>query len=174
MRRPDAEALAELKKLIAESGPPPFETWLDFARGAPEDLSSWPPARVYQFIRCRLRFSQAELSEKTGLSQSNLSRIEAGEDCLVSTMRRIYAAMGLELMLVPRSKETPRELESAADRGRSIRRRISQGAKPRRRWYRGAADGTVEESLGARPFPPKARRPPPSVSARAAPDGNFG
>jgi len=153
MGTPDADRLAVMARAIAESGEPPLETWLEFARGAPEDLASWPAARTYQHIRCRLRYSQSELAAKTGLSQSNLSRIEAGEDCLLSTMRRLYEAMGLALLLVPKADAGVSRLLDAAEDARPPRRRFAQTARPRRVWVRRGPRGAVEESLDGRPFP---------------------
>ena len=39
-----------------------------------------------------LHFTQAELAQKAGLAQSQVSRVEAGADALLSTRLRVYSA----------------------------------------------------------------------------------
>jgi DNA-binding XRE family transcriptional regulator len=45
-------------------------------------------------IRESLLMSKAELARKAGVSPLTVDRIERGEDCRVSTMRKIILALG--------------------------------------------------------------------------------
>lgn len=53
--------------------------------------------------RRALHLSQAELARRLGVSQVNVSRIEAGGDMRVSTLIDIARALGFELMIVPKA-----------------------------------------------------------------------
>jgi len=47
--------------------------------------------------RRRQRLSQQALAERAGLSRRALLMIEAGGDCTLSSLRRLYTALGLEV-----------------------------------------------------------------------------
>lgn len=103
-----------LARARAAMGPEPLEEILGAGKSLPEDYRTWPPARMLQFVRCRLKFTQHELACKAGLAPSQISRLEAGKDCLLSTWTRAYAALGVELRLMPVSTKTADELELLA------------------------------------------------------------
>lgn len=53
--------------------------------------------------RLKLGLSQAFLARKAGIPQSHLARIESGKgDVQLGTLRKIFAAMSLDLLLVAR------------------------------------------------------------------------
>jgi transcriptional regulator with XRE-family HTH domain len=118
-------------------GPEVLELMLRTAESAVPQLKEWPPERVFQYVRCRLRFTQSELAQKAGLTQSQVSRVESGADCLLSTWTRAYAAMGFELHLLPSSNASVEELEERADIGRPEGHWLRQRARPRRLWRNG-------------------------------------
>lgn len=121
--------LAQVQRVM---GPEMAEQLLNLGKAGPAEFRKWPPAMMFQHLRCRLRFSQAELAVKAGLTQSQVSRIESGADCLLSTWARAYAALGFELKLLPSSAESIAELERRAEAGRPRDHWRRERAKPRR------------------------------------------
>lgn len=130
----DARALEILKATRAGFGPDPFEVLLRASNALPAEWRRWPAERCFQYLRCRLRFTQDELAQKAGLTQSQISRLEAGADALFDTWRRAYAAMGFELILLPVSGLTRKELEVRAEEGRPSGHWLRERARPRRLW----------------------------------------
>lgn len=130
-----------------EMGPEPLELMLNTAEAAAPQLKGWPPERAFQYIRCRLRFTQSELAQKAGLTQSQVSRVESGSDCLLSTWTRAYAAMGFGLVLLPASAMSVDELEKRAEEGRPQGHWKRQRSRPRRVWR----DGRMITLSGGRP-----------------------
>lgn len=73
----------------------------------PEFRKEWEALEPeYQVVKAMITariesgLTQKQLSEKTGINQSNLSRIERGEgNPSVSTLNRIAAAMGKKLVI---------------------------------------------------------------------------
>ena len=87
-RRFDAIYGRELIVQLLEAGATLPKNWLE-----------WPPDEGFEYLRCRLRFSQRELGLKSGLTQARVSRVEGGLDVRLSVWKRLYAAMGFELVL---------------------------------------------------------------------------
>lgn len=135
MKTSDEAALARVKTMTR--GPELLEALLKAPESAPSQLRVWSPARMFQFVRCRLKFTQAELARKAGLTQSQVSRVESGADCLLSTWTRAYEAMGFELRLLPTTDLSSRKLEKRAERGRPEDHWLRQRARPRRLWVDG-------------------------------------
>lgn len=128
-------------------GQEPLVLMLQAAEAAPRECREWPPERVFQYVRCRLRFTQAELASKSGLTQSQVSRVESGADCRLGTWMRVYAAMGFELRLLPSSSMGLTELEGRAEEGRPQGHWMRQRSRPRRVWR----DGRMITLSGGRP-----------------------
>lgn len=126
------EGLDIQARIRRDMGPEMAEQLLALGKTGPAEFQKWPPAMMFQHLRCRLRFSQAELARKAGLTQSQVSRIESGADCLLSTWARAYAALGFELKLMPSSNESVEELERRAEEGRPSDHWRRERAKPRR------------------------------------------
>lgn len=80
----------------------PFEALLKWGRRVPEPFGEWTPGRSFLAIRSRLNFTQEEVGLLAGITQSQVSRVEGDGDARISTWRRLYAAMGFELLLLPR------------------------------------------------------------------------
>lgn len=141
----DQERGLEILNRVRQSlGPEVVETLLKSAAAGPLELRDWPPERMFQYLRCRLRFTQGVLARKAGLTQSQVSRIESGADCLLSTWTRAYAAMGFKLHLLPASGRTVEELERHAEAGRPQGHWLRQRARPRRLWRNGAMISLAE------------------------------
>ena len=131
------ETMTMVARIRQAMGPELVELMLKTGAMAPPELKEWPPHRVFQYLRCRLTFTQSELAEKAGLTQSQVSRVESGADCLLSTWKRAYAAMGFELVLLPASGSSIEELEKRAEAGRPETHWLRQRARPRRLWRDG-------------------------------------
>ena len=129
----DARALEIIEETKANFGPDPFEALLRTAVAVPPEWRRRSPEGGFQYLRCRLRFTQDELAAKAGLTQSQVSRLEGGADALLGTWRRAYAAMGFEMTLLPVSGLTLRELERRAEEGRPPGHWRRQRTRPRRR-----------------------------------------
>lgn len=138
---------AILDRIRRSMGPEIVELLLKSAGAAPLELRDWPPERMFQYLRCRLRFTQNELAQKAGLTQSQVSRIESGADCQLSTWTRAYAAMGFDLRLLPASDLTLEELNKRAEQGRPHGHWMKERSRPRRIWR----DGSMLTLPGGRP-----------------------
>lgn len=122
-----------LDQVRAEMGPDPFGELLRAANDLPCDWAATTTAGGFQYLRCRLRFTQDELAAKSGLAQSLISRLEGGFDARLSTWRRVYAAMGFDLLLVPSSRLSVEALEARAEQGRPPGHWARERSRPRRR-----------------------------------------
>lgn len=138
----DGDAI--LERVRRSMGPEPVELVLKSGGEAPVELRNWPSERLFQYLRCRLQFTQLELAQKAGLTQSQVSRVESGADCLLSTWTKVYAAMGFELRLLPTSGLGVEELEKRAVEGRPHGHWLRQRARPRRLWINGRMVSTAE------------------------------
>lgn len=125
-----------LEKFPEFREPPPFEKLLAFVASMPEPWRSWAAHESLEHIRYRLRMTQNELAQKSGLTQSQVSRLEGGEDALVSSWRRLYAAMGFELVLLPVSALDAKGLEEQASIGMPRGWWYKSRVRPRHRWLK--------------------------------------
>jgi transcriptional regulator with XRE-family HTH domain len=78
-------------------------------------------------LRKQLGFTQTELADSMGVTQSALSQIESRDDIQLSTLRRLVYALGGELDLVARFGDRAVVLHSSS---------ASEESKPRRRFAR--------------------------------------
>ncbi len=51
-------------------------------------------------LRKACNINQNELAEKMGVSQANISKVENGNDCLLSTLKKYVRALGGELNII--------------------------------------------------------------------------
>lgn len=137
MERYRCEGLAIQARVRAAMGPEPLDILLSSVRTLPESCRNWPSPRLFQWIRFRLGFTQQELARRAGLAPSQISRLEAGRDCLFSTWTRAYAAMGLDVRLIPASLETAEQLEAKSPAGRPEGR---PSLRPHGPWFRRRGD----------------------------------
>ena len=68
---------------------------------APAAFASWPPHEVLRRLRVRFRLTRKALAAKAGVSPSLVGRAEKGSDVRLSTLTRLYAALGCRLLLLP-------------------------------------------------------------------------
>lgn len=102
----DSDAvLGKLESLVA--APDPLEVVAEALTQAGA-WRSWTIERQLWYLRQRRGWTQAELARRAGVSQRRISRIEAGEDALMSTIRSLYRAMGHEPLLIPDTIDWPR------------------------------------------------------------------
>lgn len=102
-------------------GPTLLDRLLEASAALPAEFARLPRARALRWLRMRLGFKQTELAERSGVSQSQISRIEGGGDALMSTWAALFEAMGLELRLAPASALGGEELCAALRRSRPTR-----------------------------------------------------
>ncbi len=135
--RAGAERLEEIRRRFdAIYGRELIVQLLEARAAIPRDWLERTADDGFEYLRCRLRFSQAELGRKSGMTQARVSRIEGGLDVRLSVWRRLYAAMGFELILLPVSAKTLEEIERFAEQGRRRNHRLYTPARPRRRFRR--------------------------------------
>lgn len=70
---------------------------------------TWTFDRQVWYLRKHHRITQAELSRRSGVSQRRISRIEAGEDVKLSTLRTLWRALGYEPLVIPDARDLPRQ-----------------------------------------------------------------
>jgi transcriptional regulator with XRE-family HTH domain len=75
-------------------------------------------AQALSWLRRRMGLTQTELARLSGVAQSQISRLEAGGDGLLSTWVKLYAALGVGLRLLPTSHDAGPALEAARRRFR--------------------------------------------------------
>lgn len=79
--------------------------WMDFlleaADDIPRDWLEMTPQEQLDHFRYRVRLTQRELERRSGVAQSQISRLLSGDDSRLSTWQRLYEAMGVRLVLVP-------------------------------------------------------------------------
>lgn len=139
-----------------------LEQLIELGRIIPSVWRGWAPDEALEYLRCRLQFSQKELGQKAGLSAARVSLLEGGSDAKLSTWKRLYAAMGFELILLPVTSMTARELDVFCARGRPANYWARSRARPRRRRLRAQADRAAKEKG------PEREAPGPSTDEPAA------
>jgi DNA-binding XRE family transcriptional regulator len=129
----DSRRVEILQGALARLGPyvDPMEELLKV--DWPQRWLEWPPGRALIYLRQRFNWSQQALAHRAGLSQAQISRLERGDDAKVSTWRRVYAAMGLTLLVAPTASITVGQLGDLAESCAPPKRRFRSRARPRRR-----------------------------------------
>lgn len=129
-RTREEEAIAKMRELLR--GPDPFNELVSFGQLLPAPWRDWPPEDWFVSLRCFLQTTQDQIALKSGLSQSQVSKLEGGCDSRLSTWRKAYAAMGFDLVLVPVARYEEKQLRRMSEEGRSTDRWWRQHARPRR------------------------------------------
>ena len=141
----DGETAEFLRRTLKDLGADWLEGLFQTRCAVPKEWLKMSPAEGLESLRCRLEFTQNELAEKSGLTQAQVSRIEGGSDALLSTWTKLYAAMGVALVILPLSALSANDLRKQADGARTAWQRRRQRAKPRRRRMKPATLGTTED-----------------------------
>lgn len=91
-------------------------------------LGPLPPGGLLALARRSLRMTQAQLAKRAGMPQSQVARFEAGRgDCQLGTARRLFSALGLELVVSAAAKTPLRKLLEARIRA-AARKRVARVA----------------------------------------------
>ncbi len=94
----DRTALEEMKRDLAT--PDPMDEVAE-ALAKAGAWRSWTFDRQVWYLRKRAGLTQAELARRSGVSQHRISRIEAGDDVKLSTLRTLWRALGHEPLVIP-------------------------------------------------------------------------
>jgi len=81
--------------------PDPVRAALVYGESAPADFASWPPHECLRRLRIRFGLNRKQLSAKAGVSASLVGRAEKGADIRLSTLHKLYAALGCRLLTLP-------------------------------------------------------------------------
>jgi len=79
----------------------PVRAALVHGESAPRDFASWPPQECLRRLRIRFGLNRKQLAAKAGVSASLVGRAEKGADVRLSTLSRLYAALGCHLLALP-------------------------------------------------------------------------
>jgi hypothetical protein len=75
--------------------------FLELLEQAPSVWRERPTCFHVWLARKLAHLTQAQLAQLTGLPQSLISRVERGRDVRISTMKRMYEAMGYRMLILP-------------------------------------------------------------------------
>ena len=79
----------------------PVREALAHGESAPAAFASWPVHECLRRLRVRFGLNRKQLAAKAGVSASLVGRAERGADVRVSTLRKLYAALGCRLLALP-------------------------------------------------------------------------
>lgn len=79
----------------------PVRDALVHGEAASSDFASWPVHECLRRLRIRFGLNGKQLAAKAGVSASLVSRAEKGADIRLSTLRKLYAALGCCLLALP-------------------------------------------------------------------------
>ena len=88
---------------------------LEAARPWSDDETAREPGRLILRLRSGLQWSQAELAKRSGVSRSLVARAEAGGDLQLGSLRRLFAALGCSLVILPVSPELHSRFNALAE-----------------------------------------------------------
>ncbi|MFA6315827.1 MAG: helix-turn-helix domain-containing protein [Elusimicrobiota bacterium] len=81
--------------------PDPVRDALAHGESAPAEFASWDTGECLRRMRIRFGLNRKQLAAKAGVSASLVGRAEKGADSRLSTLRRLYAALGCRLLALP-------------------------------------------------------------------------
>lgn len=79
----------------------PVREALVYAQKAPAEFAAWPAPERLRRLRLRFHLNRKQLAAKAGVSASLVGRAEKGADVRLSTLMRLYAALGCRLLTLP-------------------------------------------------------------------------
>lgn len=79
----------------------PVREALIYGESAPTVFSSWTTENGLRRLRMRFGLTRKDLAAKAGVSASLVGRAEKGADIRLSTLKRLYAALGCRFLAVP-------------------------------------------------------------------------
>jgi transcriptional regulator with XRE-family HTH domain len=87
-------------KDLLDSGDPVRDA-IAHGEAAPAAFASWPVPELLRRLRIRFSLNRKQLAAKADVSASLIGRAEKGADVRLSTLRKIYAAVGCRLLVLP-------------------------------------------------------------------------
>jgi transcriptional regulator with XRE-family HTH domain len=79
----------------------PVRDALVHGESAPAEFASWPVHECLRRLRLRFGLNRKQLAAKAGVSASLVGRAEKGADVRLSTLIKLYAALGCRLLALP-------------------------------------------------------------------------
>lgn len=79
----------------------PVRQALAHGEAIPLEWSSWSAGYALRRLRLRFGLKKKDLAQRAGVSPSLVGRAEKGADIRLSTLRRLYAALGCRLATLP-------------------------------------------------------------------------
>ena len=79
----------------------PVREILAYGEPAPAGFASWSSHECLRRLRIRFGLNRKQLAAKAGVSASLVGRAEKGADVRLSTLRKLYAALGCRLLTLP-------------------------------------------------------------------------
>jgi DNA-binding Xre family transcriptional regulator len=104
-------AIDELAERIAEAKNP-FLGALVAANAVPSKWLEWPFHKAFGLFRRSRGLTQAELAARAGVARCQIVHLEKGRDIRLKTLRRIFAALDCDLVLLPRSDKLIAAIEN--------------------------------------------------------------
>lgn len=97
----------------------PFLGALLAAKAVPAKWLEWPFSKAFGLFRRSRGLTQAELAVRAGVARCQIVRFEKGRDVRLSSLRRIFAALDCDLVLLPRSDKIIAEIQDERRRADS-------------------------------------------------------
>ncbi|MBI3299759.1 MAG: helix-turn-helix transcriptional regulator [Elusimicrobia bacterium] len=79
----------------------PVRAALVYSESAPPECASWPPHECLRRLRIQFGLNRKQLAAKASVSASLVGRAEKGANVRLSTLRKLYAALGCRLLILP-------------------------------------------------------------------------
>lgn len=79
----------------------PVREALVHGEAVPSEWRGWPTGEALRRLRLRFGLKKKDLAARAGVSPSLVGRAEKGADIRLSTLRRLYAAVGCRLQILP-------------------------------------------------------------------------
>ncbi len=102
----DEHALEKIRREL--DGPDPLDE-VGNAISACGSWAQWSLDRQIWYLRAVSGLTQTELSRRSGISLARISRLEAGADMKLSTLKSLWAALGFQPLILPEPVGRPKE-----------------------------------------------------------------
>lgn len=79
----------------------PVRDAIAHGEAAPVAFASWPLPELLRRLRIRFNLNRKQLAAKAEVSASLIGRAEKGADLRLSTLRKIFAAVGCRALVIP-------------------------------------------------------------------------
>ncbi|MBI4375970.1 MAG: helix-turn-helix domain-containing protein [Elusimicrobia bacterium] len=92
---------SKLERLCRREFGDPVREAMAHGESAPAQFASWSTGECLRRLRIRFGLNRKQLAAEAGVSASLIGRIEKGADMRLSTLNRLYAALGCRLLTLP-------------------------------------------------------------------------